>query len=214
MLERQQAWILGTGDVKEDWDDYVETLNEDGLRPGHRGPELGLRASVRLNRRKQPGAAAIGRAHQTRTHRDRKADPMPAKTLLSLDEPKAGRLTIQYAPDAGTEVTENPPRFTWLPVIEDEAHYVLRVSADPAFPAKGTQDIRADAAQLLHARCDAFRAASTIGPTAVCDPATGTPMTAGARTALSRSPTSCPRRRCPRATAASPRPPTPIRACG
>ena len=31
MLERQQAWILGSGDVQEDWDDYVETLDEMGL---------------------------------------------------------------------------------------------------------------------------------------------------------------------------------------
>ena len=30
MLERQQAWILGTGDVKADWDDYIETLNKMG----------------------------------------------------------------------------------------------------------------------------------------------------------------------------------------
>jgi len=30
MLERQQAWVLGTGDIKADWADYVETLNEMG----------------------------------------------------------------------------------------------------------------------------------------------------------------------------------------
>ncbi len=30
MLERQQAWVLGSGDVKEDWDDYIETLNDMG----------------------------------------------------------------------------------------------------------------------------------------------------------------------------------------
>ena len=56
-----------------------------------------------------------------------------AAALPKLDEPKAGRLTIQYAPDAESETTENPPRFTWLPVIEDEAEYVLRLSNDPAF---------------------------------------------------------------------------------
>lgn len=32
MLERQQAWILGSGDVQEDWDDYIETLNDMGLQ--------------------------------------------------------------------------------------------------------------------------------------------------------------------------------------
>ncbi|WP_257893329.1 extracellular solute-binding protein [Gymnodinialimonas phycosphaerae] len=30
MLERQQAWILGSGDVEEDWADYIETLNDMG----------------------------------------------------------------------------------------------------------------------------------------------------------------------------------------
>ncbi len=55
-----------------------------------------------------------------------------------LDEPKAGRLNIQYGPDAETVLTENPPRFTWLPVVETEATYVLRISKDPAYPAKAT----------------------------------------------------------------------------
>jgi hypothetical protein len=55
-----------------------------------------------------------------------------------LDEPKAGRLNIQYGPANGEEVVENPPRFTWLPVVEEDARYVLRVSQDPAYPAKGT----------------------------------------------------------------------------
>ena len=32
MLERQQAWILGTGDVEEDWDDYMKTLDKMGLK--------------------------------------------------------------------------------------------------------------------------------------------------------------------------------------
>jgi hypothetical protein len=64
---------------------------------------------------------------------------MTGKTLPSLDEPKAGRLTIQYAPVADTHITENPPRFTWLPVIEDDARYVLRISTDASFPAKETK---------------------------------------------------------------------------
>ncbi|WP_302630584.1 DUF4962 domain-containing protein [Antarctobacter heliothermus] len=55
-----------------------------------------------------------------------------------LDEPKTGRLTIQYGPEAGTDIVENPPRFTWLPVIEEEAQYVLRISSDPAYPTGGT----------------------------------------------------------------------------
>ncbi|SFA95739.1 Heparinase II/III-like protein [Poseidonocella pacifica] len=64
---------------------------------------------------------------------------MSGQTIPMLDEPRAGRLTIQYAPTAETELTENPPRFTWLPVIEDEARYLLRISADPKFPASKTQ---------------------------------------------------------------------------
>lgn len=64
------------------------------------------------------------------TSRDRKA---------YLDEPTAGRLNIQYAPNAGDTLVENPPRFTWLPVVEDEARYVLRLSSDPAFPGKTTR---------------------------------------------------------------------------
>jgi putative aldouronate transport system substrate-binding protein len=32
MLERQQAWVLGTGDVMEDWDDYIATVNDMGMQ--------------------------------------------------------------------------------------------------------------------------------------------------------------------------------------
>lgn len=62
-----------------------------------------------------------------------------------LDEPRAGRLTIKYAPAGGEAVVENPPRFMWLPVVEEGARYVLRVSRNPSFPKKGTRvftDIR------------------------------------------------------------------------
>ena len=31
MLERQQAWILGSGDVEADWDDYMADLDGMGL---------------------------------------------------------------------------------------------------------------------------------------------------------------------------------------
>ena len=63
---------------------------------------------------------------------------MAITTLPMLDEPKAGRLTIQYSPTAATELTENPPRFMWIPVIDDDARYVLRVSTDPSFPKNNT----------------------------------------------------------------------------
>lgn len=64
---------------------------------------------------------------------------MSTTTLPLLDEPKAGRLTIQYGPTATMEVTENPPRFMWIPVIDDDAQYVLQVSADKKFPENKTQ---------------------------------------------------------------------------
>ena len=64
---------------------------------------------------------------------------MSATTLPLLDEPKAGRLTIQYSPTADTDVTENPPRFMWIPVVDDDARYALRLSTDPKFPKEKTQ---------------------------------------------------------------------------
>ncbi|SNR44182.1 DUF4962 domain-containing protein [Puniceibacterium sediminis] len=59
-------------------------------------------------------------------------------TLPTLDEPRAGRLTIQYGPTAETVLAENPPRFSWIPVIEDEAVYTLRVSTDARYPKAAT----------------------------------------------------------------------------
>ncbi len=52
--------------------------------------------------------------------------------LQTLDEPRAGHINIKYSPD-GDDVAENPPRFTWLPVIETEAVYAVRFSTDPEF---------------------------------------------------------------------------------
>ena len=59
--------------------------------------------------------------------------------LPMLDEPATGRLTIQYSPDAETNITENPPRFTWLPTIEDGAEYVVRISNDAKYSDGNTQ---------------------------------------------------------------------------
>lgn len=64
---------------------------------------------------------------------------MSGTSLPLLDESKAGRLTTQYAPVEETDIVENPPRFTWIPVIEEDASYVLRLSTDPKYPAKATQ---------------------------------------------------------------------------
>ena len=54
-------------------------------------------------------------------------------SLAYLDEPKPGYLNIHYSPNESTEIVENPPRFTWLPVVEDEARYCLRVSTSESF---------------------------------------------------------------------------------
>ena len=64
---------------------------------------------------------------------------MSATKLPLLDEPKAGRLTIQYSPTADTDVTENPPRFMWIPVVDDDARYALRLSTYPDFSNGNTQ---------------------------------------------------------------------------
>ncbi|MBU2962793.1 heparinase II/III family protein [Citreicella sp. C3M06] len=59
---------------------------------------------------------------------------MSGTSLPTLDEPRAGRLTIHYAPEAHAVIAENPPRFTWLPVIEDEARYLLRITPADGAP--------------------------------------------------------------------------------
>ncbi|PIB23118.1 alginate lyase [Amylibacter kogurei] len=64
---------------------------------------------------------------------------MSATTLPKLDETKAGRLTIQYSPSSETDVVENPPRFTWIPEVDDDARYVLRLSSAPKFPKGKTR---------------------------------------------------------------------------
>lgn len=66
-------------------------------------------------------------------------------SVQALDEPRAGKMNIGYRPDQQTDIVENPPRFTWMPVIEDEACYVLRLSTDAHYPDNHTQlyrDIR------------------------------------------------------------------------
>lgn len=64
---------------------------------------------------------------------------MASDALPLLDEPKAGQLTIQYSPIEDTDIVENPPRFSWIPVIDDDARYVLRISTEAEYPAKSTK---------------------------------------------------------------------------
>lgn len=63
--------------------------------------------------------------------------------LAVLDEPATGRLTIQYSPSADTLIVENPPRFTWLPTIEDQAQYIVRVAGNSRYEQKDTQLFKA-----------------------------------------------------------------------
>jgi hypothetical protein len=51
----------------------------------------------------------------------------------ALDEPRPGSLTIGYAPDADRPPTENPPRFSWLPDIDDASRYVVELAQDAGF---------------------------------------------------------------------------------
>ena len=97
---------------------------------------------------------------------------MPGEAVPMLDEPKTGRLTIQYAPDNGVEIAENPPRFSWLPVIEDEARYMLRVSSDPKYPAKSTH-VFSDIPLNFFTPDIPLAAGSYVWSYAVFDPETG-----------------------------------------
>ncbi len=52
--------------------------------------------------------------------------------MKKLIEPESGIFTVQYLPNC-TEVTENPPRFSWLPTNEENGPYDLEVSTDANF---------------------------------------------------------------------------------
>ena len=61
----------------------------------------------------------------------------PADVTAVLDEPKASALTVRYQPDNET-VSENPPRFAWLPPLDEHQPVVLRVSRDAGYPEAAT----------------------------------------------------------------------------
>ncbi len=106
---------------------------------------------------------------------------MSGQAALMLDEPKAGRLTIQYAPTTNSEIIENPPRFTWLPVIEDEAQYILRVSSDAGFADASTHTYTH--IELNFFTPDIVLSAGThYWSYAVCDSSTGKPVTSWSQT--------------------------------
>ncbi len=106
---------------------------------------------------------------------------MTGETLPVLDEPAAGRLTIHYAPTSSTELVENPPRFTWLPVIEDEARYVLRLSRSDSFDADNTE-VFAGIPLNFFTPDRALDPGEYHWAYSVCDDTTGRPLTTWSET--------------------------------
>ncbi|WP_179223788.1 DUF4962 domain-containing protein [Paenibacillus tyrfis] len=62
-------------------------------------------------------------------------------SLVPLYEPQSGGLTVQYAPDEQTVLTENPPRFTWIPAQLEHDRYVLQISRSAAFAEEETETV-------------------------------------------------------------------------
>ena len=98
-----------------------------------------------------------------------------------LDQPKASRLNIQYKPDGGEAVFENPPRFMWLPVVEEEAEYILRVSQSDAFETDKTT-IFSNIKLNFFTPDITFEAGDYYWSYAVCAPDTGEAVTEWSKT--------------------------------
>lgn len=58
--------------------------------------------------------------------------------MKSLIEPKGGILTIGYHPN-GEIISENPPRFTWMPETREDETYQLQISKDVLFANENTR---------------------------------------------------------------------------
>ena len=59
-----------------------------------------------------------------------------------LFQPESGILTVQYTPNAYTQLIENPPRFTWMAALQEDDHYVLQFSSSADFAEELTSTIR------------------------------------------------------------------------
>jgi hypothetical protein len=57
--------------------------------------------------------------------------------IQPLFEPASGILTVPYAPDEHSIISENPPRFTWMAAQLERDRYVLEISSDSSFQAPG-----------------------------------------------------------------------------
>lgn len=113
-----------------------------------------------------------------------------------LDEPRPGSLTIGYEPSEEAQPTENPPRFSWLPDIDDGARYVLRISTDPGFTDKKRSSSRISpgisSPRMKHCRTAIITGVMRYG---IRNPQQRIPT--GAPYAVSRSVKHCRKRRCP-----------------
>ncbi|MBE9916826.1 DUF4962 domain-containing protein [Paenibacillus donghaensis] len=56
-----------------------------------------------------------------------------------LYQPLSGDLTVQYHPGEDTRLSENPPRFTWIPAKLEDDRYMLEISSSPEFDPKETK---------------------------------------------------------------------------
>lgn len=56
-----------------------------------------------------------------------------------LYQPLSGDLTVQYHPGEDTRLSENPPRFTWIPAKLEDDRYMLEISSSPEFGPKETK---------------------------------------------------------------------------
>ncbi|BFH59690.1 DUF4962 domain-containing protein [Paenibacillus azoreducens] len=56
-----------------------------------------------------------------------------------LYQPLSGDLTVQYHPGEDTRLSENPPRFTWIPAKLEDDRYMLEISSLPEFGPKETK---------------------------------------------------------------------------
>lgn len=99
---------------------------------------------------------------------------MTGATLPLLDQPPAGKLTIQYAPTDSQVLTENPPRFTWIPVIENEARYLLRISQCDQFSPQQTETVT-HLKWNFHTLDHALTPGVYYWSYTVCDPDSGAP---------------------------------------
>jgi Domain of unknown function (DUF4962)/Heparinase II/III-like protein len=94
----------------------------------------------------------------------------------SLDEPKASGLTVRYQPD-DEAVWENPPRFVWLPALDETLPYVLRVARSDHYLPTETKTFT-DVRRNFFTPPEGFDVGSYVWSYAVWDGTTSAPASA------------------------------------